>query len=200
MLDHQLAFNHSLSRNMRESLFIGLCSCLVSCSHWTSISVSLGSSDFGPLFWKGLKYLLVDIRASFAQFGIFPDSSACSTCSSTCWFVPPKVAWWPIHLLTINQECTGASFLWRNVSRTPLNRVVFRPMLSRGHVDVFPSQIKDTSSAAILSSLQASSRVPQTMTEKIVQRHSLDLAKDQYVRAGDFVTLSPHKCMTHGKR
>ena len=38
------------------------------------------------------------------------------------------------------------------------------------------------------------------MTEKIVQRHSLDLAKDQYVKAGDFITLSPHKCMTHGKR
>ena len=37
------------------------------------------------------------------------------------------------------------------------------------------------------------------MTEKIVQRHSLDLAKDQQVRAGDFVTLSPHRCMTHGK-
>ena len=37
------------------------------------------------------------------------------------------------------------------------------------------------------------------MTEKIVQRYSLDLAKDQQVRAGDFVTLSPHRCMTHGK-
>lgn len=36
------------------------------------------------------------------------------------------------------------------------------------------------------------------MTEKIVQRHSLGLAKDQKVRAGDFVTLSPHRCMTHG--
>ena len=59
--------------------------------------------------------------------------------------------------------------------------------------------MNDSSSAAILSSLQASPRVPQTMTEKIVQRHSLDLAKDQQVRAGDFVTLSPHKCMTHGK-
>ena len=57
----------------------------------------------------------------------------------------------------------------------------------------------DSSSAAILSSLQASPRVPQTMTEKIVQRHSLDLAKDQQVRAGDCVTLGPHKCMTHGK-
>lgn len=35
------------------------------------------------------------------------------------------------------------------------------------------------------------------MSEKIIQRYSLDLAKDQYVKAGDFVTLRPHKCMTH---
>ncbi|CAD6583918.1 MAG: mitochondrial Homoaconitase [Alectoria sarmentosa] len=35
------------------------------------------------------------------------------------------------------------------------------------------------------------------MSEKIIQRYCLDLAKDQYVRAGDFVTLKPHACMTH---
>lgn len=82
--------------------------------------------------------------------------------------------------MSINMvERTGASFLRRNTSRKSLNRVVLRPRLSRGHVDVFPSQIKDSSSAAILSSLQASPRVPQTMNEKIVQCHSLDLAKDQ---------------------
>ena len=37
------------------------------------------------------------------------------------------------------------------------------------------------------------------MSEKIIQRYSLDLAKDQYVKAGDYVTLSPHCVMTHGK-
>ena len=37
------------------------------------------------------------------------------------------------------------------------------------------------------------------MTEKMIQRHSLDLANDQQVRAEDFVTLSLHKCMTHDK-
>ena len=69
--------------------------------------------------------------------------------------------------------------------------------VARRHADVFPSQIEDPSSAAIISSLPASSKVPQTLTEKIVQRYSLGLAKDQYVRAGDYVTLSPHHCMTH---
>lgn len=37
----------------------------------------------------------------------------------------------------------------------------------------------------------------QTLTEKIVQRYSLGLAKDKFVKSGDYVTLSPHRCMTH---
>lgn len=63
--------------------------------------------------------------------------------------------------------------------------------------DVFHSQIEDPTSAAILSSLKSSPSVPQTLTEKIVQRYSLGLAKDKYVQSGDYVTLSPHHCMTH---
>lgn len=63
--------------------------------------------------------------------------------------------------------------------------------------DVFHSQLEDSSSAAILSSLHTSSSVPQTLTEKIVQRYSLGLPEDKRVRAGDYVTLSPHCLMTH---
>lgn len=39
--------------------------------------------------------------------------------------------------------------------------------------------------------------MPQTLTEKIVQRYSLGLPKDKVVKSGDYVTLSPHRCMTH---
>lgn len=39
--------------------------------------------------------------------------------------------------------------------------------------------------------------MPQTLTEKIVQRYSLGLSKDKFVQSGDYVTLSPHRCMTH---
>ncbi|KFY18684.1 hypothetical protein V493_08419 [Pseudogymnoascus sp. VKM F-4281 (FW-2241)] len=46
---------------------------------------------------------------------------------------------------------------------------------------------------ASLSSLDKA----QTLTEKIVQRYSLGLPQDKVVKSGDFVTLSPHKCMTH---
>ncbi len=37
------------------------------------------------------------------------------------------------------------------------------------------------------------------MTEKLVQRYSLDLREGQFVRSGDYVILRPHKLMTHGE-
>ncbi|KAH0542426.1 mitochondrial Homoaconitase [Glutinoglossum americanum] len=68
------------------------------------------------------------------------------------------------------------------------------PRLSR---DVFHSQAEDPVSSAILSSLKASPPTPQTLTEKIVQRYSLGLPKDKFVKASDYVTLSPHHCTSH---
>ncbi|KAH8587463.1 hypothetical protein B0O99DRAFT_665371 [Bisporella sp. PMI_857] len=65
-------------------------------------------------------------------------------------------------------------------------------------LDVFHSQTESASESAILSSLKASSpKVPQTLTEKIVQKYSLGLAPSKSVLSGDYVTLSPHHCMTH---
>ena len=63
--------------------------------------------------------------------------------------------------------------------------------------DVFHSQLEDSSSSAILSSLKTSPRIPQTLTEKIVQKYAVGLPKDKLVKAGDYVTISPHHCMTH---
>lgn len=76
----------------------------------------------------------------------------------------------------------------------PLSRALSSTIPHRA--DVFPSQLQDPSAAAIFSSLKAP-RPPQTLTEKIVQRYSVGLGKDQYVKAGDYVTLSPHCVMTH---
>jgi homoaconitate hydratase len=39
--------------------------------------------------------------------------------------------------------------------------------------------------------------VPQTLTEKIVQRYSVGLPEGKFVKSGDYVTLSPYHCMTH---
>ncbi|KAJ5677493.1 uncharacterized protein N7477_003126 [Penicillium maclennaniae] len=61
----------------------------------------------------------------------------------------------------------------------------------------FHSQLDDPAAAALFSSLQTSKATPQTLTEKIVQQYSVGLAKDKYVKSGDYVTISPHRCMTH---
>lgn len=62
---------------------------------------------------------------------------------------------------------------------------------------VFQSQLDDPNSAALFSALNASKAVPQTLTEKIVQKYSVGLPQGKFVQAGDYVTISPHRCMTH---
>ncbi|GES63375.1 homoaconitase LysF [Aspergillus terreus] len=69
-------------------------------------------------------------------------------------------------------------------------RLVYSP-------DVFPSQLEDPASAEIFSYLQSSKAVPQTLTEKIVQKYAVGLPQGKFVQAGDYVTISPHRCMTH---
>jgi len=61
----------------------------------------------------------------------------------------------------------------------------------------FNSQLEDPTAAALFSSMQTSKAVPQTLTEKIVQQYAVGLAKDKFVKAGDYVTISPHRVMTH---
>ena len=63
--------------------------------------------------------------------------------------------------------------------------------------EAFHAQLEDPKSSAILSSLRSSPVVPQTLTEKIVQRYAVGLAKDKFVKSGDYVTIKPHHCMTH---
>lgn len=46
-------------------------------------------------------------------------------------------------------------------------------------------------------SAESTPSVPQTLTEKIVQKYSVGLAPGKKVRSGDYVTLRPHHCMTH---
>lgn len=62
--------------------------------------------------------------------------------------------------------------------------------------NVFHS-LKEGPAANFLSTLQETPKTPQTLTEKIVQRYAVGVAKDKVLRSGDYVTLQPHKCMTH---
>jgi homoaconitate hydratase len=63
--------------------------------------------------------------------------------------------------------------------------------------EVFHAQLEDPDAAAVFSSIITSPKVPQTLTEKIVQQYAVGLPKDKYVKSGDYVTISPHHCMTH---
>jgi homoaconitate hydratase len=96
------------------------------------------------------------------------------------------------------------SSLSNRVAASLLHRALLtaqRPRLygsySSQRQDVFQAQLEDPTSAAILSSLKTSNAVPQTLTEKIVQEYTVGLARDKFVKAGDYVTISPHRCMTH---
>lgn len=57
--------------------------------------------------------------------------------------------------------------------------------------------MEDPSLSHFLSSYKKPPTIPQTLTEKIFQRHALDLQPGKVVRSGDFITLAPHRCMTH---
>jgi homoaconitate hydratase len=64
--------------------------------------------------------------------------------------------------------------------------------------DVFHSQLESQNPSSTLSALKGStSGIPQTLTEKIVQKYSIGLPPSKKVQSGDYVTLSPHHCMTH---
>ncbi|CAG8260099.1 unnamed protein product [Penicillium salamii] len=61
----------------------------------------------------------------------------------------------------------------------------------------FHSQLEDPAAAAVFSSMQSAKVVPQTLTEKIVQKYSVGLPEGKFVQSGDYVTIAPHRCMTH---
>lgn len=63
--------------------------------------------------------------------------------------------------------------------------------------DVFHAQVDDPVSSAFLNHLQSAPQIPQTLTEKIVQKSSVGLAEGRKVKSGDYVFLKPSKVMTH---
>lgn len=69
-------------------------------------------------------------------------------------------------------------------------------MLQAEPISAFHSQLENAP-PELLSRSAAAPTTPQTLTEKIVQRYSLGLAEGKVVKSGDYVTLSPHHCMTH---
>lgn len=89
----------------------------------------------------------------------------------------------------------------RATARAPISSIRtsrYTTSASRPNATAFHSQLEDPSASSLLASLKTPpTSTPQTLTEKIVQRYSIGLAPGKKVKAGDYVTLSPHHCMTH---
>ncbi|KAM0280885.1 hypothetical protein ACHAQH_003774 [Verticillium albo-atrum] len=85
-------------------------------------------------------------------------------------------------------------------SRLPTRRLR-APLCQHQH----PSYLQTTSagraavSTSSFPSLEtlAQQKTPQTLTEKIVQRHAVGLPEGKVVRSGDYVSISPERCLTH---
>ncbi|KAJ0286343.1 mitochondrial Homoaconitase [Colletotrichum noveboracense] len=87
---------------------------------------------------------------------------------------------------------TCRQFLPRHVAAPRPIRSSLYTTSARLRQNAFHSQL-ESHAAAGPSAIQN----PQTMTEKIVQNYSVGLAPGKKVRTGDYVTLQPHKIMTH---
>lgn len=95
-----------------------------------------------------------------------------------------------VLLPAVSHVSSSHGFLTRHISST---RSTFRPAAI---TDAFSSQLA-TAPSEILTAFDAVTPLPQTLTEKIVQRYSHGLADGKLVQSGDYVTLAPHHCMTH---
>ncbi|KAL1963157.1 hypothetical protein VTN77DRAFT_8590 [Rasamsonia byssochlamydoides] len=63
--------------------------------------------------------------------------------------------------------------------------------------DVFHTQLENNPNAVAHLAALRNPAVPQTLTEKIVQKYAVGLPEGKRVRSGDYVTISPYRCMTH---
>ncbi|EGS17619.1 uncharacterized protein CTHT_0069590 [Thermochaetoides thermophila DSM 1495] len=92
---------------------------------------------------------------------------------------------------------TATTTTWRPVAaRRPVTAcfaaVPFSTAVRLCSQDAFHAQLEN--GAPLKSNLPP---VPQTLTEKIVQKYAVGLPAGKKVKSGDYVTLAPHHCMTH---
>ncbi|EHK19771.1 uncharacterized protein TRIVIDRAFT_193221 [Trichoderma virens Gv29-8] len=67
----------------------------------------------------------------------------------------------------------------------------------RRRPDAFHSQLDSSPDSDILSSSPPAVGKPQTLTEKIVQRYAVGLAPGKTVHSGDYISIAPHRSMSH---
>jgi homoaconitate hydratase len=83
--------------------------------------------------------------------------------------------------------------LRRSLERSQYNQPAFRH--SSTTVSAFHTNLQGPALPNIAPGKKVTT--PQTLTEKILQRYSVDLPKGKIVRSGDYVQIQPHRCLTH---
>ncbi|ERF71882.1 Homoaconitase [Endocarpon pusillum Z07020] len=83
--------------------------------------------------------------------------------------------------------------LRRSLKRSQYNQPAFR--YSSTTVSAFHTNLQGPALPNIAPGRKVTT--PQTLTEKILQRYSVDLPKGKVVRSGDYVQIQPHRCLTH---
>ncbi|KAJ0123218.1 homoaconitase [Diaporthe amygdali] len=82
-----------------------------------------------------------------------------------------------------------------------LPRTTFRQHSYRQLTRVIPSGRATFSQAHgtefSFADIPTENKTPQTLTEKIVQRHAVGLPEGKLVRSGDYVQIEPYRCMSH---
>ncbi|KAK4122143.1 homoaconitase [Parathielavia appendiculata] len=99
-----------------------------------------------------------------------------------------------------SRRCPRRALLTQRIPRTTTARsvrIATYTTTPRLYQDAFHTQLENAASVPFLSSLAGTPSNPQTLTEKIVQRYAVGLAPGKKVKAGDYVTLAAHHCMTH---
>jgi hypothetical protein len=81
--------------------------------------------------------------------------------------------------------------------------IVWSQEVSRGHENPVLATSFDTAIFLLAghsssTTLPSERQPPQTLTEKIVQRYAIGLPQGKVVRSGDYISISPERCMTHG--
>ncbi|KAL6876785.1 homoaconitase-like protein [Trichoderma novae-zelandiae] len=66
----------------------------------------------------------------------------------------------------------------------------------RRQLEAFQSQLGSAANESAFYKA-ATPANPQNLTEKIFQRYAIGLPPGKKVKAGDFITIMPHRCMTH---
>ena len=93
------------------------------------------------------------------------------------------------------------------LSRNVLRQGVTSPIVALSRTTAFHSFatrpdiatfLRRQNNSASFTTSSYTSRQAQTLTEKIVQQYAVGIPDGKSVRSGDYISISPEKCMTHG--